>query len=285
MSLSRPVYRRPMLKVHHLDCASMCPLVRPLVNGDGRWLSRGSMCAHCLLIETPGSGLVLVDTGVGAADLRDPRGRLGAGFTFVTGLRRDTTTAADHVRRLGFSPADVRHVVVTHLDLDHAGGLPDFPDATVHVHADERDAAEHPRGMERERYRPCHFSHGPRWRTWRADGEAWRGFGCVRDLPGLPPELLLIPLAGHTRGHACVAVDAGERWLLHCGDGFFHRSVVSPEEGPAPAGLTGFERLVAVDYPAVQANHRRLRALAASHPSDLRVFCAHDPEQLRALAT
>ena len=274
-----------MLKIHHLDCASMCPFARPLVNGGGSLFARGDMCAHCLLIETPTQGLVLVDTGVGVDDLRDPNGRLGRAFTFVTGLRRDTRTALDHVRALGFSPGDVRHVVVTHLDLDHAGGLPDFPAATVHVHVDERAAAEHPHGMERERYRPCHFAHGPRWQTWRADGDTWRGFACVRDLPGLPPEILAVPLAGHSRGHACVAVDTGEGWLLHGGDAFFHRGVTAPGEGPVPAVLAGFERLVAVDYPRVRDNHRRLRALAAAHPDDLRVFCAHDPEQLRAFTS
>ncbi|MFD0510570.1 MBL fold metallo-hydrolase [Streptomyces aureus] len=30
---------------------------------------------------------------------------------------------------LGYAVDDVRHIVLTHLDLDHAGGLPDFPRA------------------------------------------------------------------------------------------------------------------------------------------------------------
>ena len=36
----------------------------------------------------------------------------------------------------GFRREDVRHILVTHLDFDHAGGLPDFPDAVVHVQRD-----------------------------------------------------------------------------------------------------------------------------------------------------
>ena len=32
-------------------------------------------------------------------------------------------------------------MVLTHLDFDHAGGLDDFPAATVHLLAEERDAA------------------------------------------------------------------------------------------------------------------------------------------------
>lgn len=36
---------------------------------------------------------------------------------------------------------DVRHIVLTHLDFDHAGGLDDFPEATVHMLQIERDVA------------------------------------------------------------------------------------------------------------------------------------------------
>jgi len=32
--------------------------------------------------------------------------------------------------------------VLTHIDFDHAGGLPDFPQAKIHVHANEKNAAQ-----------------------------------------------------------------------------------------------------------------------------------------------
>lgn len=269
------------MKIHHLDCATMCPLAGSLVSGEGSLLSRGTMPAHCLLIETPASGLVLVDAGFSTADVASPRARLGAFFTAVVGIRRDPEVTALHqIRKLGFDPKDLRHIVVTHLDLDHAGGLSDFPWAKVHVHATEKAAAMMPTFAERERYRRAHFAHGPDFATYEAVGEPWKGFGAVRDLPGLPPEILAIPMPGHSRGHACIAVDRGDRWLLHCGDAYFHRHRI--EGRRAPPALETFERLVAVDYRRVLDNHRRLGELASGH-ADVSVFSAHDPNELEAL--
>lgn len=46
---------------------------------------------------------------------------------------RERETAIRQIEALGHRAGDVRHIVATHLDFDHAGGLQDFPDATVHV--------------------------------------------------------------------------------------------------------------------------------------------------------
>jgi glyoxylase-like metal-dependent hydrolase (beta-lactamase superfamily II) len=271
------------MKVHHLDCATMCPLARRWVNGDGSLFERGRMCAHVLLIETDRSGLVLVDSGFGDDDVRDPRGRLGILATNMLGVHLGLIrTAREQIEALGFSASDVRHVVPTHLDLDHAGGLPDFPKAKVHVHVREKSAAlSPPTFAERERYRPCHFAHSPDWALYETGGETWKGFPAVRELAGLPPEILCVPMHGHTRGHWLVAVQSEpSRWLLHCGDAYFHRHVVRPSEGPVPIGLRLFENNVGVDGKRVRENHERLRELAARNEPELTMFSAHDPVEL-----
>jgi hypothetical protein len=74
------------VKVHHLDCATMCPPGRRLMSGEGSVFERGRMCGHVLLIETERAGLVLVDSGFGEDDLREPTRRLGAAFTAVLGM-------------------------------------------------------------------------------------------------------------------------------------------------------------------------------------------------------
>lgn len=89
----------------------------------------------------------------------------------------------------------------------------------------------------------------------------------------------MIPLSGHTEGHACVAVEAGERTLVHAGDAYFHRSSVrDPGDAARPAGLALFERLVAVDRARIRHNHRRLRELRDG--GSVQLFCAHDPVEL-----
>ena len=173
----------PPMKIHHLNLVTMCPFGGRLVSGgQGPVLATGELVAHALLVETPRDGLVLVDTGIGLDDMRAPRRRLGIGFFELARPRLDLEqTAARQVERLGFKREDVRHIVPTHLDVDHAGGLPDFPDAKVHVHRKERDAAlTRPTFKERERYRPKQLAHGPKWEVYDDGGDTWRGLGALK---------------------------------------------------------------------------------------------------------
>jgi glyoxylase-like metal-dependent hydrolase (beta-lactamase superfamily II) len=268
------------MRVHHLSCGSLCPHGGSLLGGEGGPLSRAEVICHCLLIESSG-GLVLVDTGFGSADALNPA-RLGQPFRAVLSPRpRQEETAIAQLEGLGFSPTDLRHIVATHLDPDHAGGLPDFPAAEVHVFAPELEAALHPKLNERARYRRAHIGHGPRWVEHRSEagGDRWFGFESVRILPGLDVEVALIPLVGHSRGHTGVAVKTGEGWLLHCGDAYFnHGQVETPSS--CPPGLKVFQRLLTADHGARSANTERLRELAAAHGDEVTLFCAHDPREL-----
>jgi glyoxylase-like metal-dependent hydrolase (beta-lactamase superfamily II) len=281
----KPTEGAALIRVYHLNCGTLRPLGGRLVDGQPGLLRRAEMVCHCLLLET-GTGLTLVDTGFGATAAKDASGWLGGPFVRLASA--DTSpaqTAVAQVTGLGFDPRDVRDIVLTHLDFDHAGGLADFPDATVHVYEKELEAARHPRDRkERMRYRPVQFAHGPKWAPCTEQGEPWFGFGAVRELGGLPPEILLVPLAGHTRGHAGVAVDTGNGWLLHAGDSFFHAGETAPEGPRCPPGLALFESAVQTGRAARLRNQERLRTLARDHADDVRVFCAHDTAQYRRLA-
>lgn len=271
------------MRVHHLNCATLCPFGGRWLDGGGRLLRAAKMVCHCLLIETD-AGLVLVDTGLGLSDVAEPR-RLGPFFRhLVRPLLDPTETAARQVEWLGFRREDVRHIVLTHLDLDHAGGVADFPAAKIHVFGAEHHAATvRATARERERYRPLQWAHGPRWVRYEVRGERWFGFEAVRQLEGLPPEILMVPLPGHTRGHTAVAVRTRDRWLLHAGDAYFFHGEIHGSQRRCPPALELFQRLVEIDPVARIHNQERLRALAREHGSEVRIFSAHDPRELAEL--
>jgi glyoxylase-like metal-dependent hydrolase (beta-lactamase superfamily II) len=154
----------------------------------------------------------------------------------------------------------------------------------VHVYAEEMRALESPiDNAERTRYRGIQFAHGPQWTSYADLGEKWFGFDAVRELKGLPPEILLIPLAGHTRGHAGIAINTGEKWLLHAGDAYFFHGEIDPFHPHCPPGLAFFEsRVQTVAGPRV-VNQQRLRELVRD--TDVTVFSAHDPAELHPISS
>ena len=138
------------MKVHHLNCGTMNPP------------ATASVVCHVLLVETD-SGLVLIDTGFGAHDCADPAGRVGPLRHMLRPVLSHEETAAHQVEQLGFRRGDVRHIVVTHLDLDHIGGLSDFPHAQIHVTAAEAlGAITSPSRFEKTRYRCAQWAHQPK---------------------------------------------------------------------------------------------------------------------------
>jgi glyoxylase-like metal-dependent hydrolase (beta-lactamase superfamily II) len=275
------------MRSHHLNCISTCPLGGKLM--DGRTESivrRGHLTCHCLLVETD-SSLVLIDTGMGLLDVADPKSRLSSFFlALVKPEFREEMTAVRQIRAMGFDPRDVRHIVLTHLDFDHAGGLDDFPGAAVHMLAAERDAATaRTTWLDRQRFRPQQWSTNDHWRVYRpGGGEPWFGFERVQTLDGLPPEIALVPLIGHTYGHAGVAVHRGDKWLLQAGDAYFFHAEMDPERPRCTPGLRFYQWMMQKDGRARVANQKRLRELRRRHAADVEIFCGHDLTEFERLS-
>src|SRR5690606_15327532 len=123
-----------------------------------------------------------------------------------------------------------------------------FPHATVHLMALERDAAFARETMlDRLRYRPQQWSTSGNWRGYTAGGERWFGFESVRDLDGVPPEILLVPLPGHTFGHAGVAVRGRRGWMLLAGDAYFFRGEMDAERPWCTPGLRLYQWMMEKD--------------------------------------
>ena len=218
------------MRVHHLNCGTMHAYGFPLKDGTGGFFKRGQGVIHCLLVDT-GDGLVLVDTGWGVNDCIAPSSAVRH-FARLVGCALDPgKTAKRQIPRLGYAPEEVRHVFVTHLHLDHAGGLPDFPEAVVHAWGSEIQAHLHPRSlMEWYAFRPEHRAHGPKWQAQDSQGDRWFGLECAPPVAIGETEFVMIPFVGHTRGHCAVALRDGDRWLLHCGDLYGYYRQVEPDQ-------------------------------------------------------
>jgi glyoxylase-like metal-dependent hydrolase (beta-lactamase superfamily II) len=277
------------MRIHHLNCGTDCPLGGALFDGRSKGALAHVVC-HCLLIETDVHGLVLVDTGFGLGDVRHPyrpEKRVPRAWRAMLNIQlREEETAIRQVEARGFAATDVRHIVLTHLDFDHAGGLEDFPNATVHVMQREWDAAAGPRRgvVEHARYRRPQWDDVGQWRRYGAQGESWFGFDAVRGLDDLPPEILLVPLPGHTFGHAGVAVDRGgaDGWLLHAGDAYFYRGEMREAKRRCTPGFRAYQRLMEASRRDRLANQERLRRLSVERRGEIQFICAHDVVELEA---
>jgi glyoxylase-like metal-dependent hydrolase (beta-lactamase superfamily II) len=274
------------MRIHRLNCISTRPFGGRLIDGTTRGVvTRGRCVSHCLVIET-GDGLLLVDTGLGMGDVMDPERRLSpAARRLLAPDLRAEMTAVRQIEGMGFRADDVRDIVLTHLDFDQAGGLDDFPHARVHLFEKEVEyAAAQSNWGAKQRYRPMQWNTRPRWIQYDALSDVpWKGMPCVRDLNGLPPDVIvLLPLHGHTPGHAGVAISAENGWHLHCGDAYMD----AREMGVDPHGRFGmqfYEKLTAIDRAEYAQSQQRLRQLHYKHP-DVILNCAKDPGEFERLA-
>ena len=273
------------MRIHRLNCiTSRLPGGR-LVDGAARGLfERGRCVNHCLVAET-GEGLLLVDTGLGMGDVLDPEQRLSTVVRSLLVPELDPEmTATRQIERMGYRPDDVRDIVLTHLDFDAAGGLDDFPRARVHVRAAE---VEHARAQKtwgtRSRFRPSQWSTRNRWIIYEnLSDSSWMGLRCIRNLTGLPPEVVLVPLPGHTPGHCGVAIRAEERWYLHAGDAYFDARELDADP-QCRLGLQLYEAFTQTHRRARVATQRMLRTLHAEHP-EIVMSCSHDVRDFERLA-
>ncbi|MFJ9580443.1 MBL fold metallo-hydrolase [Streptomyces sp. NPDC101191] len=278
------------MRIHHLNCGSV-RTIDPTYDGPASLPAVN----HCLLVETDADGLVLVETGLGLGDVRDPEVTLGADWVAMAQPALDEgETAIRQVARLGYDPADVRHILLTHLDVDHCGGLPDFPGARVHVLAAELAAAR--AEAPSYRYRSAHWAHEPDWVTYSFPSDLdpdtgpvpapdhaddWFGFAAHRP-EGLPEGFRLVPLGGHTAGHTGVAVRDADRWLLHCGDAYYyHREVEEAKEVHPVMDVVQTRSQVHRDLRI--GTQARLRELVRDHGDEVTVFSAHDPWEFARL--
>lgn len=235
------------------------------------------MICRVLVIES-GSDLTLIDTGFGLRDVDVPQrlgwARLGLGLKLRAG-----DCARSQLEAGGRDPERVRDIVLTHLDLDHAGGVEDFPDSRVHVSSREAEAAQTRRSLgERLRYRPQQLTPD-RWQLYSPENseENWFGFASQRiTTQSSDLDLRLVSLPGHTRGHCGVALRSDEQhWLLHVGDSYYSRTELDP--GSDSWALRRFRASIDFDPQHARNTLSKLRELEEN--SEVSLIGSHDPRE------
>ncbi len=176
------------------------------------------------LVEHPGAGVVLVDTGLHPSVGLDPSLNLGRLYGW---LMRDALTSPEEsvtaqLLDRGIEPGAVRTVVMTHLHFDHSSAMSELPEATFLVDELEWEAATAPLAGLRG-YVKGHFVPELDVRLLDFDGEgveSFATFGRSFDLFG-DGSVRLVSTPGHTHGHLSVVLRLREREALLCGDAVY----------------------------------------------------------------
>lgn len=200
---------------------------------------------HCYLVRHP-QGLLLWDCGLNDAIFHLPNHTLQHGrFQFEV-----TNPLADQLARLGVSPQEIRFLVFSHLQIDHAGNTNLFPNAQVLIQSAERDFAFQPDaaawGYCIEDYACIGEADLPKDQQSRVtqlhgDADVF-GDGRVR----------ILSAPGHTPGHQVLYVEGSRGPLLFSGDLYY-----APKD-PSEGWTAAWNYHQATTYQTVQ----RLRAFA-----------------------
>jgi glyoxylase-like metal-dependent hydrolase (beta-lactamase superfamily II) len=195
-----------MAKIYHLDCGPMRPIWPKL-----------EAATYVLLVES-NHGWMLIDSGFGKKDLSSRPPIIMRIFRRMVRVAPNPASSAyAQIEKLGINPRDVSDIILTHMHLDHAGGLADFPWANVHVYENEFEAAQHHRGRIGIGYIKSQWAHNPHWVLYQRCDSEWFNLPAIL-VKNIEPRVYMIPMVGHTIGHCMVAVQDGNHWLLHCGD-------------------------------------------------------------------
>jgi N-acyl homoserine lactone hydrolase len=189
---------------------------------------------QAFLLEHPGAGPVLVDAGLHPSVAVKPVesfGRVGA--LVFRGLQMDAGQALPaQLRGRGIDPDRVSTVVMTHLHVDHASGISEFPHATFVVSRAEWDAATSQGQLHG--YMKRQFDHAFDYRLLDFDGpdpKSFSGFARSFDLFG-DGSVRSVYTPGHTLGHMSVVARTAGGEVLLAGDAIYLRRTIDDGRPP-----------------------------------------------------
>jgi glyoxylase-like metal-dependent hydrolase (beta-lactamase superfamily II) len=170
--------------------------------------NRVDLDLNLLLVKTKGEN-ILIDAGIGDT-LSDRMKR-------IYGIEKESNLNAG-LATFGFKPEDIDLVILTHLHLDHAGGVvrfnekgekvPSFPNAKHVIQSQEWEEALIPDERTMATYFPENFLILKNSQLVElVDGEK-----------EVAPGVKVIPTGGHTLGHQAILIETGSEKVLCPGD-------------------------------------------------------------------
>ncbi len=196
----------------------------------GRW---EWLPVPAFLVEHPSAGPILIDTGLHPSCATDVSGNMGRAGKFLYQIRMDHDQALRfQLPARGVESSEIRVVVMTHLHIDHASAVSEFPDATFVI--DKREWTSAASGGARRGYHHRQFDHAFDWRLLDYGAEpvdSFAGFAQSLDLFG-DGSVRLVATPGHTLGHQSVVLRTGRREVLVTGDAAFTEGGLRGETTP-----------------------------------------------------
>ena len=221
------------------------------------------------LVHHPTAGPFLVDTGLHPSVASKPEANLGR--TMANFGRPELAPGQDlpaQLRARGIDPKSIRLVVMTHLHIDHASGMSEFPGATFVLTEEEWHAATTDSRPLLQGYRPAHYDYAFDYRTLSYSGErisSYSTFGRTFDLFG-DGSVRLASTPGHSAGHQSVICRLHDRDFVIAGDAFY--TLDQLKGGPEPARP--------YDRHTWRRSMRELQHFSRQYPQAV-IVSGHDP--------
>lgn len=222
------------------------------------------------LIKHPSQGYVLLDTGIHSSFVKNTSGNFG--WLLASMVKVKATAGMDvpsQLHKLGVSLGDITNVLLSHLHLDHPGGLPALRSGTtplVHVDAAELKIAYSPFGLFQGYIR----RHLEGFKITPIDyNGSVAPFEEVCDLFN-DGSIFAVKTPGHTPGHISVVLNMQNGPILLTFDAAHRRANI--DEGIPTKGV----------YEQGLESVKRLQAFIKEFPSTTVIF-GHDPDQIGSL--
>lgn len=244
--------------------------------GGIRWMPVPALFA---LIEHPQHGPILWDTGYAHRFYAATRRLPWRVMRWLTPADiKPEEAAAVQIEKFGYKPSDVRHIVLSHFDPDHFGGLNDFPDARITCSWRAWDEARRVKGFAavRARLLPDHVPEDMAGRLHvlsDPEGPPISVFDASHDLFS-DGSIRLVELPGHAKGQLGAFVrrrsDGADMFLA--ADACWNLAAIE-----ANGYRGGAHRWLAVDKKAQDETTSKMRKIHRDWPA-LRIVPAHCPK-------